>query len=219
MKEEDYDVDVEAPNMEIRSYVVSPISTNCYVVVSDGHAMVIDPGASGKELAEELKDVKVDLIVATHGHGDHVGGVKALKDATGALFAIGENDAERATHAGGVGNLGIAYDDDAPMADILLSEGDTVSVGDVSFDVLDTPGHTEGGIVLLGNGVAFTGDTLFKGTAGRTDFPGGDAETLMESLAHLIDEIPPETVVLAGHGEPTTMEVELETNPFLIELS
>lgn len=203
---------------EIRQFVVGPIETNCYALVSDGHAVVIDPGAAGAQVAEHLGDVTVDAVIATHGHGDHVGGVQGLVDALGGdvPFWIHEADAERASHAGTPGNLGIAYDDDAPAPARFLHDGDEVSVGDVTMRVIETPGHTPGGVVLLGDGFAFTGDTLFAGSAGRTDFPEGDHATLMRSLDRLKAEVPPETVVLPGHNAVTTMERELATNPFLM---
>ncbi len=204
-----------ASDTQIRTYIVGPIQTNCYVVVSKGHAIVIDPGASGAALAKELEGLQVDAIIATHGHGDHVGGVRALADATGAPFWIAEPDAERATHSGSPGGLGIAYDDDAPMADRFLEEGDVVTVGDASFEVIGAPGHTEGGIVLLGEGVAFVGDTIFKGAVGRTDFKGGDAAVLARTLRKLKGIIPPETVLLPGHDAQTTMAAELRSNPYL----
>ncbi len=206
----------EKPDIEIRRFVVGPIQTNCYAVVSNGHAIVIDPGAAGAAIARELGDVVVDEIIATHGHGDHVGGVKALADATGAPFWIGEPDAERATHSGSPGSLGIAYDDDAPMASRFLAEGDEVRVGDATFQVLEAPGHTPGGIVLLGEGVAFVGDTIFKGAVGRTDLPGGSPTVLAEALKRLRDRIPAETVLLPGHDDATTMADELRSNPYLV---
>ena len=140
----------DAKTDEIRNFVVGPIQTNCYAYVSGGACMVVDPGAAGAAVAEHLADVRVECVVATHGHGDHVGGAAALVAATGAPFCINAADAERAMHAGEPSELGIAYDDDAPAPDRELSEGDVISVGTATFTVVETPGHTPGGIVLLG---------------------------------------------------------------------
>ena len=204
---------------ELRCYVVGPIQTNCYVYVSAGECMVVDPGASGRAVAEQLAGLKVRLIVCTHGHGDHVGGVAALKAATGAPYLIHAADAERATHAGEVSELGRAYDDNAPEPDRTIAEGDVLSVGTATFTVMETPGHTPGGVVLVGHGsaegVAFVGDTLFPGSCGRTDLAGGDQATIERSLARMAAEIAPETALFCGHGPSTTMEAELRQNPFL----
>lgn len=209
----------DAKNDEIRNFVVGPIQTNCYAYVSDGACMVVDPGASGAAVAERLADVRVECVVATHGHGDHVGGVAALVAATGAPFCISVADAERASHAGEPSELGIAYDDDAPAPDRALSEGDVISVGTATFTVMETPGHTPGGIVLVGGGsaegVAFVGDTLFPGSHGRTDLDGGDEVAIMASLHRMAAEIAPATTLLCGHGPSTTMAAELARNPFL----
>lgn len=201
----------------VRTYVVTPIETNCYAVINDKAAIVIDPGTAGAEIAQSLKDVHVQCIVATHAHGDHVSGVKALQDSLSykVPFAVGSYDATRVTKAVSNSNLGLPYDDDAPEADVLLKAGDTVRVGSIQFEVLHTPGHTEGGIVLVGDDLAFTGDTLFQGSAGRTDFPGGDANALRKSLQHLKEKLAPDTIVFPGHGPRTTMKDELATNPFL----
>lgn len=209
----------DAKTDEIRNFVVGPIQTNCYAYVSGGVCMVVDPGAAGAAVAERLADVRVECVVATHGHGDHVGGVAALVAATGAPFCINAADAERAMHAGEPSELGIAYDDDAPAPDHELSEGDVISVGTATFTVVETPGHTPGGIVLLGGGsaegVAFVGDTLFPGSHGRTDLDGGDEAAIMASLRRMAKEIAPATTLLCGHGPSTTMAAELTRNPFL----
>lgn len=205
--------------MEIRQFVVGLLSTNCFALVSSGECLVIDPGADGKRIAHELEDVKVVGIVATHGHHDHVGGVRALQAATGAPFMVAANDAERSQHALELSShvFDTTHDsvENAPAPDRMLVEGDEVLVGDECLRVIETPGHTEGGIVLLGNGVAFMGDTLFAGSCGRTDLVGGDQAKLMSSLQRLKREIDPQTVLLCGHGPNTTMKQELRSNPWL----
>lgn len=204
---------------ELRCFVVGPIQTNCFAYVSGGACMVVDPGDSGAAVAEQLTDVRVDYIVATHGHGDHVGGVLRLKEACGAPFLINEADAELATHSGEVSEIGVAYDDDAPLPDRPLHEGDVLHVGSATFEVIETPGHTPGGVVLLGGGsaegVAFVGDTLFPGSHGRTDLAGGDEAAILASLRKLADRIPPATKLFCGHGPATAMASELSRNPFL----
>lgn len=204
---------------EIRCFVVGPIQTNCYAYISGGTCMVVDPGDSGAAVAEQLEDVRVDYIVATHGHGDHVGGVAGLKHACGAPYLIHPADAELATHAGELSEIGIAYDDNAPLPDRELADGDVLHVGSAEFEVIATPGHTPGGVVLLGKGsaegVAFVGDTLFPGSHGRTDLAGGDEGQILASLHKLAERVPPSSRLLCGHGPSTTMSTELLRNPFL----
>lgn len=206
-------------NDELRRYVVTPLQTNCLAYVSDGECLVVDPGGSGDQLATVLDDVRVTCIAATHGHGDHVGGVAALMRATGAPFAIHAADVELARHAGEMSEVGRSYDENAPDPDRTLAEGDVLRVGTATFTVMETPGHTPGGIVLVGGGsaegVAFVGDTLFPGSHGRTDLKGGDEETIMASLARMAAEIAPDTTLVCGHGPATTMARELAVNPFL----
>ena len=208
---------------EIRLFIVGPIETNCFAYVSCGECLVVDPGAEGAAIAEALSDVKVTQIVATHGHHDHVCGVKALVEATGASFAVSKADAWRVTqalelssHAFGRASEG---EQNAPEPDVLLGEGDVIEVGTARFRVMETPGHTEGGIVLVGEGtaqgLAFVGDTLFPGSHGRTDLRGGNETEILASLARMATEIPAEMALLCGHGPSTSMEWELEHNPFL----
>jgi hydroxyacylglutathione hydrolase len=205
----------------VHVFVVGPIQTNCYAYVSAGEALVVDPGAVGARIATALAGEKVVCVAATHGHGDHVGGVAALVSATGAPFAISAADAEMAKHAGdpAYSGSGIAYDDDAPEPSRLLAEGNVLAVGTARFRVMETPGHTPGGICLVGEGtaegIAFVGDTLFPGSCGRTDLAGGDPDAMRRSLARMRREIAPQTVLLCGHGPATTMAEELASNPFV----
>lgn len=205
----------------VRVFVVGPIQTNCYAYVSAGEALVVDAGAAGARVAAALAGEKVVCVAATHGHGDHVGGVTALVSATGAPFALAAADAEMAEHAGdpSYSGSGIAYDDDAPVPSRLLAEGDVLAVGTARFRVMETPGHTPGGICLVGEGtaegIAFVGDTLFPGSCGRTDLAGGDPDAMRRSLVRMGREIAPQTVLLCGHGPATTMAEELASNPFV----
>ncbi len=205
---------------QIRCFVVGAVSTNCYAYISQGEAMVVDPGASGIQIAQALADegVSVKYIVATHGHGDHVGGVYDLKSKTGATWAMSSLDSKFAYRAGGSSELGMSYDHDAPEIELSLVEGDEISVGTARFEVIEAPGHTPGGIVLLGKGtaqgVAFVGDSIFEGSIGRCDLEGGDFEVLMKTLQKLKKIIPEDCTLLSGHGSYTTMGKEMASNPY-----
>ena len=224
-----YTQSVDLPSGDsIHPFVVGPIETNCYAYASGGSCIVVDPGASGAAVAQAIRDLglEVSLVVATHGHHDHVCGVKALLAEFPAPFAVGERDAWRVTQAIEISARAFgsfvaasSSEQNAPEPDRTLAEGDVLEVGTARFRVMETPGHTEGGIVLVGEGtaegIAFVGDTLFPGSCGRTDLLGGDQATIMRSLSRMGREIAPETTLLCGHGSSTTMERELATNPFV----
>lgn len=201
--------------MQIKQLFIPSVYTNCYLAASEtgSKAVVIDPGAAGGNLLSTIEKFLTDggftlsAILLTHGHYDHVGGVSALREkypdvpvylhpldvsrADGELFPVA-----------GLGEL-------LPLAD-----GQKLIIGDMEFTVLHTPGHTEGSVCFLCGDVLFTGDTLFCGSCGRTDFPGGSWEMLMDSLKKL-SALKGDYQVLPGHDALTTLEAERRTNPFL----
>jgi len=201
--------------VRIARLVLGALDTNCFVVGDDegGPAVVIDPAADPDVILEAVAGREVAAIVLTHGHFDHLGGVAGLMSATGAPLLVHEADADAVVSAETNGGAYFGFSDRAPAVDRRLHEGDVIEAGGLSLEVLHTPGHTPGGISLLGEEHLFSGDTLFAGSVGRTDFHGGDAKTLRASVARLA-ALPPQTVVHPGHGPDTTIARELKVNPF-----
>lgn len=204
--------------MIIKTLTVGPIQSNCYVVGCDKtmKAAVIDPGDETQRILLTLADAKLTLthIICTHGHFDHVGGNKKLKEATGASIVIHPLDAPMLNGLSRAGGLWGFRVDDSPPPDILVEEGDALSVGTIEFKVLHTPGHSPGGISLYYNGVVFVGDTLFAGSIGRTDFPGGSYSTLISSVQNKLFTLGDDIQVFSGHGPATTIGTEKRYNPF-----
>lgn len=213
-------------SFNIHCVVNGPIQTNTYFVVSGTEAVMIDPAWEGEKLAvafeEQCPGVALKAIVCTHAHADHIGGVAGVRRAFGrdVPFLISKVDAEIIPDTIRSMYEGWGYEHEMPPApDCLLVEGDTISFGDVTLQVLETPGHTPGGIVLFaaaqtGN-VAFVGDTLFPQGHGRTDLEGGDEAAIIHSLGKLGALLPPDTLCLIGHNDPTTISEELEVNFFM----
>ncbi len=208
--------------MILKKLVVGPFAANCYIVGSEltKEGVIIDPGDEARQILKKVKDLQLDIkvIVLTHGHIDHIGGVKEVKEATEAEVAIHTDDAK--SISGQEGRLismlvsSLSYPASS-SPDRLLNGGDSIDISDLNFLVLHTPGHTPGGICLLGNGVVFTGDTLFKYGVGRTDLPGGSHSQLMNSLHTKLMVLPDETIVYPGHGPETTIGAERSGNPYL----
>ncbi len=201
--------------MNIRVLHLGLIKTNCYLIESEEAAVVIDPGFQSPEAKAFLQAAggKERLILITHAHFDHIGGAEALRAATGVPIGIGKDDA--ADLADPVKNLSERFHAHvAPFAaDRLFADVETVTVGDLAFRVITTPGHTVGGVAYLFGDILFSGDTLFEGAVGRTDFPGGDIKTLKKSVKRLMT-LPHETRVYPGHGDITTIAREKENNLF-----
>lgn len=209
------------------SYVVNgPLETNTYFAISGDEAVVIDPACEGEELAQSFAaahpGVRIVAIVCTHGHADHVGGVAGMRRALGpeVPYLLPADDAQMP--AVNIAHQRSAWGietEDPGTPDRLIGEGDTIPFGAATLQVIATPGHTPGGVVLFcaaeGGAIAFVGDTLFPGSHGRTDLAGGDERAIQASLARLGELLPRETLCLVGHGPSTTVERELATNPFM----
>jgi hydroxyacylglutathione hydrolase len=207
--------------MDIDWLAVGPLQTNCYVI-SDKQtldAIVVDPGDDADKILRLIgqKKLKVLMIVCTHGHFDHVGAVSRLKEKTGARVALNLDDIEIYSKAQDQAAFWEYRIEPPPEPDLFLADGDKVVVGHLNFEVLHTPGHSPGGICLYGEGVIVSGDTIFAGSVGRTDFYGGSIEELKKSFVEILS-LPPETRILPGHGEWSTVKEEKETNFFLEEL-
>ncbi len=211
--------------MHVTRLGLGPLETNCWIVSAtvDGPVVVIDPGADEPALFAALGDRDVAAVVLTHAHFDHIGGADALVSRSGALLVVHEDDAKRLAHDGAEGTGGAAFgfaDVVSLPPDRLVSDGDIIEGGGVRFTVLHTPGHTPGGIALLaqdpdgGASHLFSGDTLFAGSVGRSDFPGGDSRALSRAIATKLAPLPPDTVVHPGHGPDTTIGREARGNPF-----
>ncbi|MBI4848594.1 MAG: MBL fold metallo-hydrolase [Nitrospirae bacterium] len=207
--------------MVIKKLVIGPLQENCYIVADEmsDQSIVIDPGDEPDRVIELIKDsgLHVSSVILTHAHFDHIGAAGDIKKATGAKILVHEGDMELYKGVRDQASFW-GYDvEDLPEPDGFLNEGDEVRVGDMLFQVLHTPGHSPGGICLYGEGVVFSGDTIFQGSVGRTDFYGGDMMQLKESFKRIIS-LPDDTVILSGHGPETTVGREKEENFFVGEL-
>ena len=207
--------------MIIEMIPVGPLQGNTYIVGDEEtrQAVVIDPGDESDRILEVAKanNLKINEIICTHAHFDHVGAAGDIKKETGAKIIMHKEDLETYSLAKDQAAFWGFQVDDLPQPDGFVGEGDEIKVGSLSFKVMHTPGHSKGGICLYGEGIVITGDTIFKGSIGRTDFPGGSIEELKSSFRRII-ELPDDTRVLSGHGPETTIGYEKQTNFFMSEL-
>ena len=203
----------------VKKVVVGSMAENTYIVgcKESGQCILIDPGAQADLILQKVEEAgfTVALIVNTHGHGDHNGAVRQIKERTGAEFRIHQADVRIMAASMSWAPMMIPDYQIPPPPDGFLSDGDELDVGGVTLRVLETPGRTPGSVCFYGEGTVFTGDTLFKGSIGRFDLDGGNGPQLLASIESRLLTLPDETVVMPGHGGESTIGDERRNNPFL----
>ena len=205
-------------SLKVETFALGPMEANAYVVFDpeEGHGLVIDPGDRDEEFLTHLKTLPVRewQIFLTHGHADHIAGTEWLRKALPALVSCSIEDAPMLSDAGlNLSQwLGLPYAGTAP--DRLLKDGDHILIGSISGRCLSLPGHTTGGMALVFSGMVFSGDVLFAGSVGRSDFPGGNSQELMRSIHDRLLTLG-EARVYPGHGPATSLATERQHNPFL----
>ncbi len=205
--------------MLLEKLSVGVMGVNCYITGDKDEAIVIDPGANSEKICAFLKqnDIKVKYVVLTHCHFDHITAAEDVLEFTGAELVSCKNEAENLLNENVNMTGRFSKNVFKREADLYVSEGDVIKSGDVSFKVIETPGHTSGGMCLYSEDedVVFTGDTLFCQSIGRSDFPSGNFNDLMLSIKNKLLKLPPKTRVLPGHDMETTIENEIKNNPYL----
>ena len=206
--------------MILESLPTGPLEVNCYIIGCEKtrKAAVVDPGGNVDRILKLLEKhrLKLEMIINTHGHFDHIGGNRQLSEATGAALLIHQADRYlldlAQEHAAGFG----LQTEPSPAPTRELSGGETLQLGELSIQVIHTPGHSPGGICLYVDNCLIVGDTLFAGSVGRTDLPGGDQPLLIAGIREKLLPFPEATRVYPGHGPMTTIGQEKLHNPFLI---
>jgi len=202
----------------LKTFTVGPMEANCYILYSPDkrEGLIIDPGAEGERLIKFIQEKKISIryIINTHGHPDHIGANRKVKEHTSAPILIHQRDAPMLTKSDSILTLIFPLEYSSPPADTLIKDGDLIECAGMKLKVLHTPGHTPGGISLLTDDFIFTGDTLFSGSVGRFDLPGGSQEVLLNSIRKILS-LGENLTIYPGHGPSTSVGEELHSNPFI----
>ncbi len=208
--------------MKVEQQMVGMMGVCCYILSCEqtSKAAIVDPGGDEQRLLElvQASNLEVEYIIATHGHPDHVCGNRRIKEATGAAIVMHEADDDFFSQDQVKNYFSMLGFEASPPTDMRVKDGDSISFGEVSLKVIHTPGHTPGGMCLYNKPDLITGDTLFVGGIGRTDFPGGSHHELISSIQQKLLKLPPETIVWPGHGyggSRSTIGEEHRSNPYL----
>jgi glyoxylase-like metal-dependent hydrolase (beta-lactamase superfamily II) len=204
----------------VRGIVVGSFQENCWVIGNrrTGEAVCVDPGDEPDEILAMARDMGVNIkyIANSHAHIDHILGVGAIREATGAKFLLHAGDLELARNTASMARSWMGVEiPNPPDPDAFLDDNDTVDVDGLQLRVIYTPGHTRGSVCFYANGIVFAGDTLFAGSIGRTDLPGGDYDEEMASIVDKLLALPDDTIVLPGHMDQTTIGHERQKNPYV----
>ena len=197
--------------MEIETYVMGPIATNTYLLSEGNDVIVIDPASKPEKMIEKINGRNLLAVLLTHGHFDHIKACDGLFEKYGCPIYLHKDDEELARDKYSGADFGLVSYISCPIEE--LKEG-KMKIGPFEFEVIFTPGHTPGSVIFVFDHYIFTGDTLFRGSVGRTDLKGGDARTLKESL-RVFKSFKEEYFILPGHDDPSTLSFELANNWYL----
>lgn len=205
--------------MIFEAMTVGSYYSNCYIVGSESskEAAVIDPGADFNKIDNKINELGVipKIIILTHAHGDHIGAVEELVEKYGVKVYIHEEDAQSLKDSNKNFSKVLFGKNISINPDVILKDGDEIELGDLKFEIIHTPGHTKGGICIKVGNIMMTGDTLFNNSIGRTDFPGGSFEEIIDSIQEKIFKYDEDIIIYPGHNSPSTIKSEKLSNPFV----